>query len=52
MSQGFARGVMLLLFDVAPGAVAEHDAWHTHEHMPERLRIPGFLQGTRWIAVQ
>jgi hypothetical protein len=43
-----ARGTMLLLFDVAAGAVAEHDDWHTHEHMPERLAIPGFLRGTRW----
>lgn len=43
-----ARGTMLLLFDVAEHAVAEHDDWHTHEHMPERLAIPGFLRGTRW----
>jgi hypothetical protein len=44
------QAAMLLLFDVAPGAVDEHDHWHTHEHMPERLRIPGFQRGTRWIA--
>ena len=44
-----ARGAMLLLFDVAADAVDEHDEWHTHEHMPERLAIPGFLRGTRWI---
>lgn len=43
-----AQGALLLLFDVADGAVAEHDDWHTHEHMPERLAIPGFLRGTRW----
>jgi len=42
------RGVMLLLFDIAAEAAPEHDHWHTHEHMPERLRIPGFLRGTRW----
>lgn len=41
---------MLLSFDIAPEAVAEHDDWHTHEHMPERLRIPGFLRGSRWLA--
>ena len=45
-----ARGVMLLLFDIATEAVAEHDHWHTHEHMPERLSIPGFLRGSRWTA--
>jgi hypothetical protein len=43
---------MLLSFDVAPDAVCEHDEWHTHEHMPERLSIPGFLRGTRWVAVR
>ena len=43
---------MLLSFDIAPQAMAEHDDWHTHEHLPERLSIPGFLRGTRWVALQ
>jgi hypothetical protein len=42
---------MLLSFDVAPDAISEHDDWHTHEHLPERLSIPGFLRGSRWVAV-
>lgn len=41
---------MLLSFDIAPEAIEEHDRWHTHEHLPERLAIPGFLRGTRWVA--
>ena len=41
---------LLLSFDVAPEAIAEHDDWHTHEHLPERLSIPGFLRGSRWTA--
>ena len=41
---------MLLFFDIAPEAIAEHDDWHTHEHLPERLSIPGFVRGTRWVA--
>ena len=28
----------------------EFEDWHSREHMPERLAIPGFLRGTRWIA--
>jgi hypothetical protein len=24
--------------------------WHTHEHLPERLGIDGFLRGTRWAS--
>ena len=43
---------MLLSFDVLPQVVAEHNHWHTHEHLPERLSIPGFLRGTRWVSVQ
>lgn len=46
------RAAMLLFFDIAPEAVAEHDDWHTHEHLPERLSIPGFLRGTRWVALR
>jgi hypothetical protein len=42
---------LLLAFDIAPDAIAEHDDWHTHEHLPERLAIPGFLRGTRWVAL-
>lgn len=46
------QAAMLLTFDVEQPAIAEHDDWHTHEHLPERLAIPGFLRGTRWIAVR
>jgi hypothetical protein len=37
-------------WDIAPEVRAEWEDWHTREHMPERLAIPGFLRGTRWIA--
>jgi hypothetical protein len=43
---------MLLSFDVDAEVVAEHDRWHTHEHLPERLSIPGFRRGTRWVAAE
>ena len=42
---------MLLSFDIA-GSDCRHDDWHTHEHLPERLSIPGFVRGTRWVALQ
>lgn len=42
---------MLLSFDVVAEAIAEHDHWHTQEHLPERLSIPGFVRGTRWVAL-
>jgi len=41
---------MLLWYDIAPEQIAEHDDWHTREHFPERLGIPGFMRAQRWIA--
>lgn len=49
MSPG-PQAALLLLFDIASDAIAEHDDWHTREHLPERLAIPGFQRGSRWIA--
>ena len=37
--------------DVALEVKEEFDDWHAHEHMPERLAIPGFLRGSRWVSV-
>lgn len=42
---------MVLSFDIDPAAADEHDDWHSREHLPERLSIPGFLRGTRWAAL-
>lgn len=44
------NAAMLLSFDISADAIVEHDDWHTHEHLPERLAIPGFLHGSRWIS--
>jgi hypothetical protein len=37
------------------GVIAEHEddynMWHSREHMPERLAVPGFRRGRRGIAV-
>jgi hypothetical protein len=44
------KAAVAMWWDVAPDMKAEFEDWHTHEHMPERLAIPGFLRGTRWIA--
>ena len=44
------QAAILLSFDIARDAIPEHDHWHSHEHLPERLSIPGFLRGSRWVA--
>jgi hypothetical protein len=43
-----AKAALLLSFDIAADVQPEHDDWHSHEHLPERLAIPGFLRGSRW----
>jgi hypothetical protein len=37
-------------WDVPREAQSEWEEWHTCEHMPERLAIPGFLRGSRWVC--
>jgi hypothetical protein len=44
------RAAIAMWWDVPPEVRAEWEDWHSHEHMPERLGIPGFLRGTRWVA--
>ena len=36
--------------DVDPARDAEYNCWHTFEHVPERVGIPGILSGRRYIA--
>ncbi len=43
--------VLAIWNDVAPGGDAEFDHWHTNEHVPERVGVPGFLRGRRYLAV-
>lgn len=31
---------------------AEFADWHSHEHFPERMSIPGFRRGSRWTSAQ
>lgn len=43
------RGFLPMWFELAEGFEREFDRWHTIEHMPERLGIPGFLRGRRYL---
>jgi hypothetical protein len=44
------KAAVAMWWDIAPEVKPEFEDWHSREHMPERLGIPGFLCGTRWIA--
>jgi hypothetical protein len=35
---------------VHPEQSSEFSDWHSHEHFPERMSIPGFRRGSRWTS--
>jgi hypothetical protein len=37
--------------DIAPEGLANFYEWHQREHMPERVGIPGFRRGRRYVRV-
>ena len=45
-------GFLVMWHDIAPDMQGEYTEWHTREHMPERLSIPGFLVGKRLVNHQ
>jgi hypothetical protein len=44
-------GALIAWHDVEEGCEVEYLDWHSHEHMQERLAIPGFLEGRRYSVV-
>jgi hypothetical protein len=40
---------MIMWHDIAAEQEADYHLWHTREHMPERLSIPGFRRGRRGV---
>lgn len=47
----YGCGVVTIWHDLLPQAKEAFYAWHSREHMPERLGIAGFRRGRRYIAV-
>jgi hypothetical protein len=44
-------GVVAIWHDVLPAATDDFHEWHNREHMPERVGIPGFRRGRRYVAI-
>lgn len=44
-------GAVCIWHDLTPDAADEFYQWHNREHMPERVAIPGFLRGRRYLVV-
>jgi hypothetical protein len=45
------KGVLAIWNGIAPQAEDDFVAWHVREHIPERVALPGFLRGRRYVAV-
>jgi hypothetical protein len=44
------KGVLAIWNGIAAEAEADFVAWHMREHIPERVAVPGFLRGRRYVA--
>jgi hypothetical protein len=44
-------GLLLLWNDIEPAVDAEYNRWHSKEHVPERVTVPGILAGRRYARV-
>ncbi|MBI4639792.1 MAG: hypothetical protein HY731_03815 [Candidatus Tectomicrobia bacterium] len=47
-----AKGLLAVWTDITPGLEDEFNQWYDTEHVPERLSIPGFLTGRRYLSVE
>lgn len=45
------KGVLAIWNGIADEAEDEFLAWHVREHMPERVGLPGFVRGRRYVAL-
>jgi len=44
------KAALAMWWNVRPERRTEFGDWHSHEHFPERMSIPGFRRGSRWTS--
>jgi hypothetical protein len=44
------KGMLFVAFDFSTAHTDEFHDWYDLEHVPERLRVPGFINAERWIS--
>jgi hypothetical protein len=44
------KAAVAMWWEVRPEQRSEFVDWHSHEHFPERMSIPGFRRGSRWTS--
>ncbi len=50
MSALRGEGLLALWGSVDPAQEDGFNDWYTHEHLPERIALPGFLRARRYVA--
>jgi hypothetical protein len=45
------KGFLLVFMNPPPAFDEEFNAWYDSEHIPERLSVPGFLTGLRYVNI-
>ena len=44
------KAAVAMWWNIRPELRSEFGDWHSHEHFPERMSIPGFQRGSRWTS--
>lgn len=44
------KAAVAMWWSIRPEQRTEFGDWHSHEHFPERMSIPGFRRGSRWSS--
>jgi hypothetical protein len=47
----FGEGLIAIWADIKAEGVETYYAWHDNQHVAERVGIPGFIRGRRYVAV-
>jgi hypothetical protein len=50
LEEAMAKGILIAAMDFSAAPEDEFHDWYDLEHIPERLRVPGFLNAERWIG--
>ena len=48
--EAMPKGLLFASFDFSTAHADEFHDWYDLEHIPERLRVPGFINAERWIG--
>ncbi|MDC6169579.1 DUF4286 family protein [Paucibacter sp. XJ19-41] len=46
------QAALAMWWDIDAEVREEFEHWHSHEHFPERLALPGFLRASRWADAE